>query len=483
MKKKIVAAIIIMLLCLQAFSLSAMAADAAITVTADKMAQTVTVTGTDLAPSTFVSLRGYVIDGLDATETMDYIWQLQTDAQGGFTFTYPSNGFYGGDSVKVFVGGGGLAEPLAQEIVVAKDPRVRVQEDDAALSFSDGWTDRVQIGKFEGHIARSNTKRGASMSFTYVGDSFKIVSYQSYSQGIVDIYVDGEKFDTVDLYAATPNGIFKYDTGENRLSYGQHTVSLVIAGKNAKSVGYGVYVDAVEIYGSFVTGSGEEALVDDQFMITTAKAADLDVLANDAVVAGAVPTVVAESGPASGDVVWDADKGVFVFTPTALFNGTDSFTYEVDGEQAEVTLSYIDGIRYEETFSGVAFDNADDAAAKWSNYRLAAYSGGGAQRSSQRNDTVTVRFYGTGIELIGYQSWSRGNFAVTLTDAEENVVESIAKVDSFDRSYDKLYQDVVYETAANLEPGWYTLTVTVLGAREPLALGNAVDIDAFVVLK
>jgi VCBS repeat-containing protein len=65
------------------------------------------------------------------------------------------------------------------------------------------------------------------------------------------------------------------------------------------------------------------------------------VLANDSDLEGDAMTAILVSGPASGSVTLNPD-GSFVYTPTADFNGTDSFTYKVsDGsaESAEATVT------------------------------------------------------------------------------------------------------------------------------------------------
>ena len=64
-------------------------------------------------------------------------------------------------------------------------------------------------------------------------------------------------------------------------------------------------------------------------------------LANDSDPEGDAMSAILVSGPANGTVTLNAD-GSFVYTPTAEFNGTDSFTYKVsDGsaESAEATVT------------------------------------------------------------------------------------------------------------------------------------------------
>ncbi len=73
----------------------------------------------------------------------------------------------------------------------------------------------------------------------------------------------------------------------------------------------------------------------------------------------------------------------------------ETFTYKAGNATATVKLFYADSIRYEETFSAVEKDGS------WESFSFTSYSGGSALRSSVKDDTITVEFSGTGIDLIG----------------------------------------------------------------------------------
>ncbi len=361
-----------------------------------------------------------------------------------------------------------------------EQPIRRVQESDEHLIYSAGWTDRVQINKFDKHIAKQASKKNETVSFTFKGNYFGLISYKSYSQGIFDVYVDGEKMHTVDLYEKGADASFKVPVAEMNLPYGEHTVTIVIVGKNPKSVGYNMYLDAVEIRGEFVEGEAG-ALVDDEVTVKGGKATIFDALLNDEVPAGTLIDSFTQPKNADDEIVGTVtlDNGLFSFTPNTIDLRDASFTYTVGGETATVTLKYVEsGVRYEETFvsEDVVFGNAMKAP-KWGSYKLAAYSGGSAKRSSQAGDTMTITFYGTGIDVIGYLSKSRGLFKVTLDG-----VENPEPFSCYDNSYDKLYKKSIYN-AENLDRGVHTLTIEVLGKKAPKALGTAIDIDAFVVTK
>ena len=490
MRTKILTALLILALSVGIFALPAAAADETnFTLNYDLAAQTVTVEGNGLTAGAFLSLQGFVNDA------EDYLDQLTVAEDGTVSCTYPSNGFANGDTLKVIIGGADLSEPVVLTVVVqvVTEEIQRVQEDDEHLIFSGGWTERVQIGKFDKHIAKQANKKNETMSFTFEGDYFRLISYQSYSQCRFDLYVDGEKIEnpdaitdpedpgydpgkSFDLYEKGADASFKVPVAEMYLSHGVHTVTVIIVGKHPKSVGYNMYLDAVEIGGEFVENEAD-ALVDDEVLIGSSKAVSFDVLSNDNVPEGTQLADIVFEQPEKGTV--ELKNGLLVYTPDTLDLSGDSFTYTVGDETATVNLVYTGSIRYEETFvsDGLVFDNNAEKAMKWGNYKLAAYSGGSAKRSSQAGDTVTVTFYGSAIEVIGYMSKSRGQFKVTL-DGE--IVETEAT--SYHDSYDVRYQWPVF-SAEGLDETQHTLIIEVLGKRAPKALGTAIDIDAFVVTK
>ena len=211
---------------------------------------------------------------------------------------------------------------------------------------------------------------------------------------------------------------------------------------------------------------------DDNIIVQSTEPIIIDALINDNIPDNTIPTEFTQ--PESGNVIFE--DGVFVFTPTEMYVKDDSFTYSFANRTATVTLSYPDSVLYEQNFPAVV-DGLNDGHA-WRTYAFSRYSGGSALRSSQKNDTIEITFYGTGITVIGYKSMSRGQFKVSWanTEAPEETMSCYAA------SYDDLFQEPIY-TLSDLDEGLHTLTIEVLGTRGPGALGTAIDIDAFVVNK
>ncbi|HCC34278.1 MAG TPA: hypothetical protein DEQ02_01055, partial [Ruminococcaceae bacterium] len=207
---------------------------------------------------------------------------------------------------------------------------VYYEESDEHLTFSAGWGKRAQIGRFSGHIAMQASKLGESMSFKFKGSYFEILSYKSYSQGMFDIYVDGEKMneEPYDLYQLGSDAAFKQVVAETELPYGEHTVTLVIVGRNPSSIGNNVYVDAVGIIGEFIEST--DKLVDDEALVITDQPMSINVMTNDDIPADTAITEFTQ--PESGSVKFE--NGMFVFTPEKMDLSDDEFTYSYGGETA-----------------------------------------------------------------------------------------------------------------------------------------------------
>ncbi len=472
MRKRITALLLVMLLCAGLFALPAYAADAEdFTLSYDLGGQTVTIAGGGLDAGAMLSLRGFVISG--DNDELDYLDQLTADENGDISCTYTSGGFTFGDKIKVILAGTGVE--IAKEITVTAEELETVRKEESEtdyLTFVGTWGMRAQIGKFSGHIAKQSSTVGDSMSFTFNGDYFRIISYKSYSQGRFDVYLDGVKVtdEPVDLYDPGTDTLFQYTAFEKLVPSGDHSVTIVVVDKSAASIGRGVYIDAIDVSGEFtLPGSGGGTLVDDEILLTSGQQVRIPVLLNDDIPADTDITEFTQ--PANGSVVFE--DGIFLFTPETMDTRDTSFTYSYGGDTATVTLKYAaGGIRYEDTLKAVQDGLSGD---DWATFPFARYSGGSALRSGKAGDEITVDFYGTGIDIIGYKSWSRGIVEITVDGITTTV-------DTFDMTYDKTYGNSIY-SKGSLTPGSHTLTIRVTGDRYFLASGNAIDIDAFVVTK
>ncbi|HCC35750.1 MAG TPA: hypothetical protein DEQ02_09035 [Ruminococcaceae bacterium] len=368
---------------------------------------------------------------------------------------------------------------------------IKIQENDSHLIYNGNWGLRAQIGRFDEHVAKSSSQTNASVSFTFKGTGFSLISYKSYSQGTFDVYIDGVKDKSVNNYQPGTDSAFQQVVYRNRmLEDAVHTVTIVLTGRQDPSIGSNVYVDAFEIIGVLDGFTQGGTLVDDDVMIVDASPIIIDVLANDNVDDSAVIELISFNTATlrSGMVAIVDDGKKIKYTPDRLVAcDDDEFTYTVDGETATVTLIFAEKMTYQENFisEDLKFGNNDhpQKTPGWGDYNLAAYWNSSAKRSNQAGDMVEITFYGTGIEIIGYKSWSRGQFEATIWNGGVPFTKTVS---CFDPSYDTHYRASVYNSKDEglaLTEGWHTLIIKVRGDKETDALGTAIDIDAINIYR
>src|SRR3954447_3065484 len=155
----------------------------------------------------------------------------------------------GGDSTGGGGGGGG-STPSAS---------VRVEESNAAVSLSSGWTASDPIFGWSGGAARQSTVAGAMASFTFTGTSVTWIGNRNVSSGIALVKIDGGSGTEVDLFAR-PNEIRTPVITVNGLSAGQHTLTIEVTGrKRAEALSNIVVLDAFEVQAPVVSHLQETA--------------------------------------------------------------------------------------------------------------------------------------------------------------------------------------------------------------------------------
>ena len=117
----------------------------------------------------------------------------------------------------------------------------------AAIRTKGTWTTQTSSSAEGGTLAVLNAKGEATLTFT--GSSASWLTRRSPYSGIADVYVDGKKKASVDLYAATTT--YRVEgyrvTGLNGKT---HTLRIVRTGKkNVRSTGSGIVLDAVNVSG------------------------------------------------------------------------------------------------------------------------------------------------------------------------------------------------------------------------------------------
>jgi hypothetical protein len=122
-----------------------------------------------------------------------------------------------------------------------------VEESDAAVTLSAGWTRSNSRFGWSGGTAMQSTVAGATASFTFIGTSVRWIGRRSKEGGIALVRVDGGPAREVDLFSrpneVRTNVLTIYDLGP-----GQHTLTIeVTAHQNADAVSNLVTVDAFEV--------------------------------------------------------------------------------------------------------------------------------------------------------------------------------------------------------------------------------------------
>jgi hypothetical protein len=123
----------------------------------------------------------------------------------------------------------------------------RVEESDAAVSLSAGWTRSNSRFGWSGGAAMQSTVAGATASFSFNGTSVRWIGRRSKDGGIALVSVDGGPAREVDLFSR-PNEIRTSVLTIYGLSPGPHTLTIqVTAHQNPDANSNVVTVDAFEV--------------------------------------------------------------------------------------------------------------------------------------------------------------------------------------------------------------------------------------------
>ena len=391
----------------------------------------------------------------DTTAPYSATWDTGTATSGSHALTAIARGT-----------GGNLVTSAPVAVTVANtiqppDPPVarRVEETDAAVSFSGAWT---QLSRYffawSGGSAVQSIVPGAIASFTFTGTSVTWIGNRNGSSGIALVKVDGVLVSEVDLFARTEE-IHTPAFTVNGLSPGTHTLTIEVANhRNEGSRGNAVVVDAFDVPARVVSHLQE---TDPDVAFTTDWAqADPGIAWSGGGVAtlpdppvggartSATPgakavltfrgTAISWSGyrgPSGGIARVRVDGGTasevdtyfpthkiqdVVFTATGLTDATHTLTVEATGDKndastsAQIVVDAFDvttpGRRYEEEDPAVVYSTGN-----WIFKNLnRTWSEGSISESSIAGASVTFTFTGTSVSWIGCRKLSTGSADVFL---------------------------------------------------------------------
>lgn len=127
----------------------------------------------------------------------------------------------------------------------------RYEDGSPGILLTGPWSTLVRTNYSGGSAAYSGAAR-ASMSATFTGTGVEVVGARTTSSGYGRFYVDGVLVATTDLYAS-PNRFGQVLFSAAGLTEGPHSLCLEVAArKNFKSVGYNVFVDALDVHGTLL---------------------------------------------------------------------------------------------------------------------------------------------------------------------------------------------------------------------------------------
>jgi hypothetical protein len=388
-----------------------------------------------------------------------------------------------------------------------------VEESDAAVTLSAGWTKTSSGFGWSGGAAVQSTVAGATASFTFTGTSVRWIGSRSRRGGIAKVSVDGGPATEVDLFAR-PLEIRTPVITLNGLSDGNHTLTIEVTGRqNPEAAGNVVAVDAFDVQPQIVSHL-QESDPDLTFSDGWAKAEETSSWSGCCVrtlpepaIGGAMVTETAGKnvtlkfrgtsitwigyrGPDAGIARVRVDGGEpsevdlysptlkvqeVVFTATGLTDAPHTLTIEATGRRndastgARVVVDAFDvttpGRRYQEhektwiTYSGV-----------WQYNNARVWSEGISATSNVAGSTVTFSFTGTSVSWIGCQKASAGGRAKIYIDG---VLRE--EVHNYRPIPIESYQHTIFR-ADGLTNGPHTLTIEVTSTN-----GSYIVVDAFDV--
>jgi hypothetical protein len=129
----------------------------------------------------------------------------------------------------------------------------RVEESDAAVSLSAGWTQSAPLYGWSGGAAMQSRVAGTLASFTFTGTSVTWIGSRSTDGGIALVRVDGGPAREVDLFAR-PREIRTPVITIYGLSDAQHTLTIEVTGRQNRDADSNVVVvDAFDVQAPIVS--------------------------------------------------------------------------------------------------------------------------------------------------------------------------------------------------------------------------------------
>jgi stage II sporulation protein D len=132
-------------------------------------------------------------------------------------------------------------------------PATRYQDSDAHLLWTGAWS-VVKTASASGGTYRRASAAGAALTVMFQGTSASLVGVKSSHAGRADVYLDGTRRATVDLYDSSTHYKAALWTGAGLAADATHTLVVKVLGTHAtRSGGSYVAIDAVDVAGTLLT--------------------------------------------------------------------------------------------------------------------------------------------------------------------------------------------------------------------------------------
>jgi hypothetical protein len=390
----------------------------------------------------------------------------------------------------------------------------RVEETDPAVSYTVGWTQGDTSGTWSGGSAAVSTAPGAQAAFTFTGSAVSWIGGRTPQTGIARVFVDGVFLAEVDTYSKTQEvrvPMFAATGLENA----SHTLTIEVTGRqNASATGAIIIVDAFDVPAATISRLQETdpsvtysaGWVQDNPVVTVipsithgfTEGTSLRSWSAGAALVSTTPGAQVSFSFTGTAIDWIGARGTqsgiarvsldgayspteqiqaAVFTATGLADTSHTLTIEGTGRQnaaSQNALIVVDA--FDVTTSGTRHQDTDPAIAYGADWiqgnRDKAYSEGASAESNIAGAQATITFTGTGIGWIGARGPQCGIARIFLDGVF---------VEDFDTYFQTEGPQHTDFSISGLAPGTHTLSIQVLGDKNPLSTDRWILIDAFDV--
>ncbi len=338
----------------------------------------------------------------------------------------------------------------------------RIDQTNENIVKTGTWTDYTKTSAFRGSYGRSSTS-GAKASAWFTGTQIAWIGMKGSTPGIVDVYLDGEKQATIDLYSSTTQYQATLWTSAS-LPDGLHHLELR---RNADSLpGEYIVLDALDVWGEIVAPpptinslSPASGWVDGGTEVTIDGFGFAGLSGPSAVTFDGVPAAnyivnssmrITATAPAHAvgtvDVVVTTTQGS---SPTA--GAANDFTYAVHPPFT----------RFEQTDTHIV------KTGDWHDFTKEGLASGDSYgRSNSPGASATIYFEGTRIDWIAMTGSTPGKVDVYLDDEYQTTID----LESVPAQY-----DVQTWSTGDIDDGFHKLELRLSDSSDP---GEYLTLDA-----